>query len=253
MISIEQLRKITQKNDLNLYQQEKDYLLKLFLYNYYRNFDNAVFKGGTCIKYLFGLNRFSEDLDFNLKISPEKFMKEVKSTLKEIGLLGIKNYFIKEEIFKDAYTCEIAFQGPLYAGNKPTRNKFTIDAGKRTGIMNEPEWKLISSEYPETPRNFLILAMNESEILTEKIIAMVQRNKGRDLYDVWFLLNAGVKIDKKLIEKKATKARFLEEIDISKFVSKREYERDMKMLTSHVILYEQIIKSIIKYFDEAKL
>jgi predicted nucleotidyltransferase component of viral defense system len=224
MISKEELKKIAKKSDLNLYQQEKDYLLHLFLYNYYRKFENAVFKGGIGIRYLYGLNRFSEDLDFNLKITLGKFRGEVEKTLKEIELSGIKNYFIKEETFNDAYTCEIAFQGPLFTGEKQTRNKFRLNAGGRTGIVNEPEWKLIASEYPETPRNFMVLAMEEQEILAEKIIALANRNKGRDLYDVWFLLNAGVKIAGELIEKKSGRQHISTEIKTLKFVSNQEYE-----------------------------
>lgn len=86
MISRSQLRLISRKTGLTLYQQEKDYLLRLLLYNYYKKFKDVVFKGGTCLKYLYGLNRFSEDLDFNLLIKPETFQKQVKKTLKEIDL-----------------------------------------------------------------------------------------------------------------------------------------------------------------------
>ena len=81
MISREQLIKIGKTTGLHLYQQEKDYMLKLFLYTYFRLFEDAVFKGGTCIKYVFGLDRFSEDLDFNLLISPEEFEHQVRRTL----------------------------------------------------------------------------------------------------------------------------------------------------------------------------
>ena len=130
MISKEQLNEIAVKSGLSLYQQEKDYLLKVFLYHYYQHNDHAIFKGGTCLKYLFGLNRFSEDLDFNIK-DVKKFQEEVKQVLKELELLGIQNYFIKEEIFEDAYICEIGFQGPFYKGTNQTRNKFRIDAGYR--------------------------------------------------------------------------------------------------------------------------
>lgn len=253
MISTGELKKISKKGDLNLYQQEKDYLLTLFLCYYYKKFENAVFKGGTCIRYLYGLNRFSEDLDFNLKTAPEKFRDEVNTTLKEIELIGIKNYFIKEEIFKDAYTCEIAFQGPLSAGEKQTRNKFRIDAGERTGLVNEPEWKLIASDYPETPRNFAVLAMNEQEILAEKIIALTTRKKGRDLYDIWFLLNAGVRADIALIEKKAkakaNNVNILEKIKTQDFISRLEYERDLKRLTSRVIPYQQVVKKVKSTLD----
>lgn len=94
MIPHSQLRSMARKTGLTLYQQEKDYLLRLFLYNYYKKFEDAVFKGGTCLKYLYGLNRFSEDLDFNLPIKPETFQKQVKKTLKEIDLTGINTYFL---------------------------------------------------------------------------------------------------------------------------------------------------------------
>lgn len=77
MISLEQLKELARKIGLTIYQQEKDCFLKLFLYMYFRRYQDAVFKGGTCVRYLFGFDRFSEDLDFNLEIPPEKF-KEIE-------------------------------------------------------------------------------------------------------------------------------------------------------------------------------
>ena len=59
--------------------------------------------------------------------------------LKEIDLMGIETHFIKKEMFKESFTCEIGFQGPLYKGTKQTRNKIRIDAGKRTGTIKDPE------------------------------------------------------------------------------------------------------------------
>ncbi len=88
-MSVKLLREIARKTGLSLYQQEKDYMLKLFLYNYFKKFDSAIFKGGTCIKYLFGLERFSEDLDFSIVISPEKFQEQVGKILKEINLMKL--------------------------------------------------------------------------------------------------------------------------------------------------------------------
>jgi len=36
---------------------------------------------------------------------------------------------------------------------------------------------MISSEYPETRERFLVLAVNEEEMLVEKIIAMIERKR----------------------------------------------------------------------------
>ena len=82
---------VSQATGLNLYQQEKEYLLKLFLYFYYKRYNDAIFKGGTCLKFLFGLDRFSEDLDFNVN-EPLKFRKQVRIILKDISQAGINNY-----------------------------------------------------------------------------------------------------------------------------------------------------------------
>jgi len=107
MISIAQLRATSRRTGLNLFQQEKDYCLKLFLYYYFRTYQDAVFKGGTCLRYLYGIERFSEDLDFNLSIGPGAFRSQVRKVIKELGLVGIKSELIREELFEDAYTCEI--------------------------------------------------------------------------------------------------------------------------------------------------
>lgn len=241
MISRSRLREIGKMTGLHLYQQEKDYLLKLFLYNYFRRFNDAVFKGGTCIKYLFGTERFSEDLDFNIITSPIEFERQVKKTLKEINYIGINTGFIKSEHFTDAYTCEIWFHGPLYEGTNQTTNRFRIDAGKRGGVVRKPKWRLISSEYPETKERFLIYAMDEQEILIEKIITLIERKKGRDLYDTWFLLKSGVKLNPNLFYKKIKT-----KLEIKQIISKVEYERDMEKLITRMLPYEQIKREVEK-------
>lgn len=239
MISINELKKIAKTSGLNIYQQEKDYLLKIFLYFYYKKFEDAIFKGGTCIKYLYGLPRFSEDIDFNIDIPSETFQKQIHATIKKIELVGIKTYFLKEEIFKQAYTCEIGFHGPLYQGTEQTRNKIRIDAGKRIGTILPPKWKLIHSEYPETKQSFLVKAMHEEEILVEKLISLTDRNKGRDLFDTWFLLEKAVPINKKLLKQKGNT-----KFQIDKIITEKEYLRDIEKLTNRIVPYDQILSKL---------
>ena len=247
MISRETLQKLCRNTGLHLYQQEKDYLIKLFLFYYYRRFEDAIFKGGTALRYLFDTERFSEDIDFNINISPRNFEKQVKAVLFEIELTGINNGYIKKELFDDAYTSEIWFNGPLYRGTKITRNKFRIDAGARGGLVKQPKWDLIRSSYPETKSQFLVKAMDERELLVEKIISMFNRKKGRDLYDVWYLLKSGLVIDNDLLKQKEPKGLVL-----NKFPTKKEYERDMNRLTNRVIPYEQVLSDVIVEFRRIK-
>jgi len=256
VISREKLREISKKTSLHLYQQEKDYLIKLFLFNYFRKYDNAVFKGGTCLRYLYGTERFSEDIDLNLRIDPEQFKKEVEKVLEEFESIGIENGFIKEEVFEEAYTCEIWFYGPLYQGTNQTQNKFRLDAGERGGALLEPKWRLIDSEYPETRKKFLIQAMDEDELLVEKIITLLTRSKGRDLYDVWYLLMSDMTISAELFEKKLRK--LLEEYGLQNkfswdsYPSKEEYTEDMERLVPQLVPYSQVKKEVKDGLEDLK-
>ena len=245
MITKEELKRINLNSELHLYQQEKEYFLKLFLYYYYVKFEDAVFKGGTSIKFCYGLNRFSEDLDFNIDISPQEFEKQVKQTLKELRGIGIQTKLAKQETFDHAFTCEIHFYGPLYDGSEQTRNKIRIDAELRLKTLNEPTWKLVSSKYPEINSPFLVKTMDEQEILAEKIIALHTRKKGRDLYDTWFLLQKGIEINEALLFKK----RNGQKLNRSNCITKEDYERDMTYLVKRVIPFKQIISDLTHSLD----
>lgn len=255
MISREELNRIAQQTGLPLYQQEKDYFLKLFLYFYYRQSQEAVFKGGTCIKYLLGMERFSEDLDFNIK-NPKKFKEEVQKIILDFQKIGINCSFLKEELFPDSYTCEIGVEGSLFQGTAQTRNRFKIDAGYRIGTLKKPQWNLIKSEYPESGDNFLVLTMALPEIMAEKIIALYHRKKGRDLYDLWFLIQAGVKLDRVLLNKKLkAEGLALEKDNIlekDKMVTKQEYERDLSRLSPRIIPYEQVRREVLNLLGKEK-
>jgi len=83
--------------------------------------------------------------------------------------------------------------------------------------------------------------MDEQEILIEKIITLLKRKKGRDLYDTWFLLKSGVKLNTNLFYKKIET-----KLEIGKILSKEEYERDMEKLTTIMLPYEQIKREVEK-------
>ncbi|MFW6025175.1 MAG: nucleotidyl transferase AbiEii/AbiGii toxin family protein [Candidatus Woesearchaeota archaeon] len=247
MISKDQLKNLNEDNSLHLYQKEKEYLIKLFLNYYYKDYEDAVFKGGTALRLIYGLNRFSEDLDFNIT-NPQIFKKEIKSTLKYFDKIGIENFFIKEELFESSYTSTIGFHGPLYDGSKKTRNKIRIDAGYRDKVLNGSRWKIINSEYPETKSKILVNTMDIKEILCEKIRALFSRDKGRDLYDVWFLLNSGVKLDINLLKQKID----LNQINESNLISSERYENDLKYLVNRVIPYKQVRKEVLSKLYKLK-
>jgi len=67
MISRQELAEIKERKKTNLYYEEKEYLQYIFL-NAISKYDNFVFKGGTCLRICYGLERASEDLDFHLRL-----------------------------------------------------------------------------------------------------------------------------------------------------------------------------------------
>jgi len=54
------------------------------------------------------------------------------------------------------------------------------------------------------------------EILAEKVRALTWRGKARDLYDLWFLLKKGIKIDLDLVNEKLS--YYKKEFDLKEFM-----------------------------------
>ena len=98
MISIEKLKEIARLKDLHIGYAEKDYLLDLLLFLISRNTkDELVFKGGTCLSKIYGLDRFSEDLDFTIvkekELDIDRLLSKIESGLK---LFGIEIFSLKK-------------------------------------------------------------------------------------------------------------------------------------------------------------
>ncbi len=244
MISVEELKRIKRKT--NLYNVEKEYLQHIFLNAISKYSSNFTFKGGTCLRIVFELERASEDLDFNTNLQPKKIKEILSGLLKDFEHLNIPYEIYSEKIFQGNIRFEIRFKGPLCTGDKRTTNTIKIDFNKRD-VMNK-ETNVVKKLFSDIPP-FAIITMSREEILSEKLRALCMRGEPRDLYDVWVLLKLSINIDKKLLDKK------LREDNIRKFTpnfpSKREYENDLKVLLRNTPNYEEVVsyvKDIIKKF-----
>ncbi|MFW6111033.1 MAG: nucleotidyl transferase AbiEii/AbiGii toxin family protein [Thermoproteota archaeon] len=80
MLTKEQLREY--QNKLPLHVIEQDYLETVVLKILYQRTDNLVFKGDTCLRKFYGLDRYSQDLDFTVRQGvPEKIVKKFLNIL----------------------------------------------------------------------------------------------------------------------------------------------------------------------------
>jgi len=184
----------------SFWQAEKDYIQHLVLRELYSTVSTElVFKGGTALQKAYGLHRFSRDLDFNLN-GPIKLEKTIERVLKTLKGYGLTNKITKKESNIYSLNLLIRFDSKLL------KNSLTIQVSKREKIAIKPNAVAVTPIYVDIAPYFAT-CMDEKEILAEKVRTIYQRTFAKDIYDLWFLINKGVKIEKKLIDKKFSKIK----------------------------------------------
>ncbi|EFK96343.1 protein containing DUF1814 domain [sediment metagenome] len=238
MITIEELNEIKERRKTNLYYEEKEYLQYIFL-NAISRYPDIVFKGGTCLRICYGLQRASEDLDFSSNLALPKIKDIVKRCLREFDFLNIEYKIYSQKDFKGNIRIEIRFYGPLFNGHLNSTNTLKIDFNNQKVINLET--KVINKLFSDVPL-FTLNVLSEKEILAEKIRTMANRTQAKDIYDLWILNNKGVEIDKKLILKKLREEG--SKLSDIKILSKSEYLQGLKNLITVIPPYEQVYKEI---------
>jgi predicted nucleotidyltransferase component of viral defense system len=165
----------------NLGHAEVDYFQNILLFILYKNFGkNLVFKGGTALSKCYGLLRFSEDLDFTAEkeINDKIIWEELKRFMIE--------FTSEKKNYENGIKYIIKINGPLFIGTKNSLCRIIIDISLREKVVLKPEIKSIGRFMEEMPI-FDVLVMDKKEIFSEKIRAIMTRNKARDVYDLSFL------------------------------------------------------------------
>lgn len=195
---------------------EKDYVLGWILagiVNHSAIAKDWVFKGGTCLKKCyFGNYRFSEDLDFTLLKSNQVNVDFLEAVFDQIG----EWVYAESGIHLDAFRFEIyrnkseglsvqgrfKFQGPLrQKTNFPT---IKLDLTSDEIVVLPPEIRPILHDYSDGPIDTSgILCYPKDEVFSEKLRALMQRSRPRDLYDVVHLFQKQ-KLDLATVKEVAT-------------------------------------------------
>lgn len=167
-----------------------------------RDVPKAVFKGGTALNkvYLGKLQRFSEDLDFDLDTTQFSDVRDLCNKLAS----GIKGYEITEfRKVKNTLQFYCAFQNPL--GNK---DHIRVDvAAKKIVTEKLPLVKPAVSEYTDRfVTGFYVYSLED--LVVRKMNALADRCEGKDIYDVHAALPMCGKLDKairKMLESENSK------------------------------------------------
>lgn len=183
----------------NLYQAERDYVQHVFLNALYQKTANDfVFKGGTCLQKTMGLDRFSEGLDFTyVGDSAVERVEAVLSFLNPLQPVLSK----KQEFEGRSLSFKVKLEGPLYDGRAKRMQHLTLELSLREKPLLPPQARRVVPPYDDV-RPYTAYALAANEILAEKIRALMTRNKARDLYDAWFLLQKKARADLETVNEK---------------------------------------------------
>jgi predicted nucleotidyltransferase component of viral defense system len=164
-------------------------------------FDKAAFYGGTCLRIIHGLNRYSEDMDFSLLNKDESFSIEdyFPAIITEFKALG-RDITITKKDKRNFGKVESAFlkdTTEVYDLSFQTEKslKIKIEVDTMPPLKFETEQKLLLQ-----PFAFMVRCFTLPDLFAGKMHALVFRNwknriKGRDWYDFdWYIRN-GVELD----------------------------------------------------------
>jgi predicted nucleotidyltransferase component of viral defense system len=191
MLSIEEIKK-QYPSDIHKFERGllREYLQFLILEIIFTSnvSSKLSFLGGTCLRIVHGIKRFSEDLDFDNK---ELSSKEFVSLANKIGLeLQRQGFEVEIKITeKKAIHCHVKFSNILFENKLSDIKTEKIDIQIDTfdqGYEYKSELYLLNKfnvfkQIRVTPKDI---------ILSQKLWTITRRSraKGRDFYDILYLL-----------------------------------------------------------------
>jgi predicted nucleotidyltransferase component of viral defense system len=174
---------------------EKDYVLGWMLWGIGTDPELSVrwaFKGGTCLKKCYiETYRFSEDLDFSVLPGPPMSEETVAAAIARVRAQvqeasGI-DFSVRLPVLRqrpDGRSLEgrVYYRGPRAA---PEAASIKIDLSITEAVVRPPVLRRISHPYPDgLPEPASVRCYSFEEVFAEKIRAMGERGRPRDLYDI---------------------------------------------------------------------
>jgi len=175
-------------------------------------FEKAAFYGGTALRIFYGLDRYSEDLDFSLlkpdsDFSLEPYFKAVLDEFKSLGLTvsikekkktkqtAIDSAFLKAETIWKEIVLEDIIKETGVRSNKTLKIKIEVD--RQPPLNFKTEEKLLLH-----PFSFYVKCFTKSSLFSGKMHALLFRKwknrvKGRDWYDLAWYVKKGIPLDVK--------------------------------------------------------
>ncbi|MCR5730860.1 MAG: nucleotidyl transferase AbiEii/AbiGii toxin family protein [Ruminococcus sp.] len=174
-------------------------------------FQKTAFYGGTALRIFYGLDRFSEDLDFSLMETDDSFeLSDYFPTLrKEIAAYGLNVEISEKQKTKESAIRSAFLKGntkermllfyasdPItsgIAGDEKIKIKFEVDKNPPNGATFEHKFRLLPAPYEVTLYDMPSLFAGKAHAVICR--SWKNRIKGRDLYDYIFYLSRGAALN----------------------------------------------------------
>jgi len=181
---------------------EKDYVLGWLLAGIAARPETSaqwVFKGGTCLKKcFFETYRFSEDLDFSLLPGAQytadeitRILREVAERAEELSGVGfpVNEISVRERNNlqgRPTFEAKAGYRGPLAVPSSP---KVRLDITSHEPVLDGVARRAVFHAFPDVlPPETTVGTYTIDELFAEKLRALLERTRPRDLYDVVFIL-----------------------------------------------------------------
>ncbi len=181
----------------------REYLQVLIMKEIHRRTKGAklYFTGGTYLRLVHDIKRFSEDLDFNSeKITAREFEIIVNSIRPELQRSGLESE-VRFSHRNNIYTAGLLFPG--IEGVYRAKSKYS----KKEGILikietHMPTWDIkketqVIAGFGET---YPIVTTDRSALFADKVDALNKKTRGRHLYDIIYMLSNKFPLDRTVIE-----------------------------------------------------
>lgn len=260
---INQLAKRQKVGDLAI---EKDYVITWVLYGLSQNevlSKTLAFKGGTVLKKAYYEDyRFSEDLDYTMLDESQKneqvineFQKVLDFVVEEsAGLnLQIDQDRIKEHEPTGSLKFFINYVAPLGGsmGSKDLKVDVTRGETLEFGLSDRP----IFCEYRDIEDSFSIKCYTLSEVLIEKMTAVMGRTIPRDIYDLWYLFeyegldlaDHNIEFESKARNKGHDPTRFREKLDGKVAIYSRDWNTSLGNQIKDLPDFKDVMRELNKH------
>ncbi len=251
----EMLKKYTSSSVQEHEQALREILQEIALVGLWRGkfFEHAAFYGGTALRIFYGLDRFSEDLDFTL-LTPnphwswQPFGNAIKNELSSFGFevsfvekdkksqTAVKSAFLKTTTVQELL--KIGVHSDFLKGvhrDMTIRVKVEIDTDPLIEFAHEQ--KFLSQPVPIS-----IKCVNEESLFAAKMNAALFRAwkgriKGRDWYDMVWFIRRKIRLNLELFSKLSQQKEVLNRAAFLKMAQERIDRLDVPSAIEDIVHY----------------